>query len=245
MIFIRAAHQVSEHPNQGVSVLPGKFWMLRPSLNSGSVPKDVAYWNDSQCCHRLLPSALRGSGSEGRASAAELQQFQLETDTQVMRQFWRCLWGLTVKQPNESRSRASSNWSHVAKVTRQSFLVLLLIERVWEKKWMRLWSDALFSLLRIRSDLEDSSLLLSKYPTLCGSVGDAPRCRKMSFMIVELFLSTFSEILAALFIFFWHATEEYFQHLSNKKNLNVLLRVRNAEIYGCTWQLCTISIPPL
>lgn len=181
--------------------------------------------------------------------APRLQQFQLETDTQVMRQFWRSLWGWMVKQPNESRLRASSTWSHVAEVTRQSFLVLLLIERDKKKEWMRLWSNASLSLLRMRSDLEDSSLLPSKRPTLCGSVGDAgrtPCCWRMSFMIVGDFFFPHFWNSCSIFIFFWYATEEYFQHPSNKnKNLNVLLRVGNAEIYGWTWQLCTISIPIL
>lgn len=231
---------------QGSPECSGQPWTLEGFLKMSLIETTVSV-------HRLLPSAVlvqaQKDARRPTLPAAQLQHFQLETDTQVMPQFWSSLWGLMGKQPNESGFQTSSTWSHVAEVTRRSFLVLLPIERVWEKTWMRLWSDALLSLLRIRSDLEDSSLLLSKRPTLCGSVGDAgrtPCCWKMSFMIVGFFFSsTFSEILAALFIFFWLATEEFFQHLSNQKKISMSFWERNAEIYGCTWQLCTILTPLL
>lgn len=140
--------------------------------------------------HRLPPSALRGSGSEGRASACSSTAAVSAgdwhpSDASVLEIPVRLDGKTAEKIPLMSEQhlisccrsdapeffRASADWT-------------------WKKKWMRLWSNASLSLLRMRSDLEDSSLLLSKRPTLCGSVGDAgrtPCCWKMSLMIVGFF----------------------------------------------------------
>lgn len=181
--------------------------------------------------------------------AAQLQKFQLETDTQVMR-FWRSLWGLTVKQPNESRLRANSPWSHVAKVTRWSILVLLLIERVWEKKCGCDCEAMHYSVSW------ESAATLRTHPCCFQST---QLCVGVLEMQVEHHVAEKWVLWLWVFVFFPPHFLKFLQHYSSfsdmqlrnvfsiypiKKNLNVL-RVRNAEISSCTWQLCTISIPLL
>lgn len=200
--------------------------------------------------HRLVPSALRGSGSEGCASANRACSWTAAvsagdwhpSDASVLETFPMRVDGKTAKWI------LLMSEQHLISCCKSDAPKFFSASADWmclgKKKWMRLWSNTLLSLLRMRSDLEDSSLLLSKRPTLCGSVGDAGRtqcCWEMSFVIVFPPPPTFSEILAVLFIFFWHATEEYFQHLS-KNNSQC---PSESEIYSCTWQLCTVSILPL
>lgn len=103
---------------QGSPECSGQPWTLQVFLKMSLIETTVSV-------HRLLPWAPQVQAQKDARlptlPAAQLQHFQLETDTQVRRQFWRSLGGLMVKQPNESRVRTSSTWSHVAEVTRRSF----------------------------------------------------------------------------------------------------------------------------
>lgn len=90
-----------------------------------------------------------------------------------------------------------------------------IVFSVLAKKWMWLCGNPFLSLLRIRSDLEDSSLFLSKRRTLCGSVKDAGGTSCWWEIVWIVF--TFSEMFAAWIMLFLHTTdEEYFQDEKQK-----------------------------
>lgn len=165
-----------------------------------------------------------------------LQQFQLETDTQVMRQFWRSF--SDGKKTFESCLWASSTWSLVAK----EFWVLLLIKRVWGKK------DGCDCEAMHYSVSWESAATLRTHPCCFQS---AQLCVGVLEMQVEhhdaeklvLWLGFFLKFLQHQLCFSYMQLMTIFTIYKKKiMSFSACVTVRNAEIYRWSWQPCTTSV---